>query len=140
MILGIGKDLLDMRRFEKTLEKYGERFIGKTFTDAEIAEASRRRDAGKMMETYAKRCAAKEAASKALGTGIAEGVRLKDIGVTNTDRGAPKLTLTGGALAQLKALVPNGMEAHIHITLTDEPPLAEAMVIIEALPISAKIG
>ncbi|MGE4314077.1 MAG: holo-ACP synthase [Pseudobdellovibrionaceae bacterium] len=140
MILGIGKDLLDMRRFEKTLEKYGERFIAKTFTDEEIAEASRRRTAGKMMETYAKRYAAKEAASKALGTGIAEGVTLKDIGVTNTDRGAPKLTLTGGAEKRLKDLVPEGMEAHIHITLTDEPPLAEAMVIIEALPASAKIG
>ena len=127
MILGIGVDLIDTRRIERTLERFGERFTERCFTDAERRKADRR---VKRAETYAKRFAAKEALSKALGTGFAQGVFMKDIGVVNLPSGKPTLVLTGGAAARLAAMTPVGMHAEIELTLTDEPPLAQALVII----------
>lgn len=133
MILGIGSDLIDIRRVEKVLERHGERFIRRCFTDAEIAKAERRRGAGTHTETYAKRFAAKEACAKALGTGFSNGVYMKDIGVVNDPAGRPAIVLTGGALAQLQKMTPSGRMAALHLTLTDEPPLAKALVMIEAV-------
>jgi holo-[acyl-carrier protein] synthase len=130
MILGIGTDLCDTRRIEAALARFGERFTQRCFTPAERAKADRRADrAG----TYAKRFAAKEACSKALGTGI-RGIRWQEMGVVNLPSGQPTLALTGKAQARLEALVPAGHEAVIHLTLTDEQPLAQAFVIIEARP------
>ena len=134
MIIGTGTDLIDIRRVEKTLERFGERFIRRCFTDTEIAKAERRRGGGTHIATYAKRFAAKEAMSKALGTGFNHGVYMKDIGVVNDDNGRPILHLTGGAAARLAAMVPAEHTPLIHLSLTDEPPLAKASVIIEALP------
>ena len=134
MIIGIGSDLIDIRRVEKVMGRYEKRFIERCFTDVERAKAERRRGAGTHIDTYAKRFAAKEAMSKALGTGFNQGVFMKDIGVVNAPSGAPTLELTGGALKRLQALTPEGFEASIHLTLTDEPPLAQAQVIIEAHP------
>lgn len=133
MIIGTGSDLIDIRRIEKTLARHGQRFIDRCFTPVEIAKAERRRAAGTHVATYAKRFAAKEACSKALGTGFAQGVYFRDIGVVNDPAGRPTLQLTGGAAARLAALVPPGMVPVIHLTLTDEPPLAQAYVIIEAV-------
>lgn len=133
MIIGMGSDLIDIRRVEKVLSRHGERFINRCFTPAEIAKAERRRGAGTHIATYAKRFAAKEACSKALGTGFNHGVFMKDIGVVNDPNGRPTLVLTGGALRRLNALIPAGLQARIHLTLTDEPPLAKAMVLIEAV-------
>lgn len=132
MIIGTGSDIVDIRRIEKTLERFGERFIRRCFTPEEIARAERRRAAGTHIGTYAKRFAAKEACSKALGTGFNHGVFMKDIGVLNDENGKPTLVLTGGALARLKALAPHE-EPVLHLSLTDEPPLAAAHVIIEVL-------
>lgn len=134
MIIGIGSDILDVRRLEKVLDRFGERFIKRCFTDVERAKAERRREAGTHAATYAKRFAAKEAASKALGTGFSHNIYMKDIGVVNDYAGKPTLVLTGGALERLKALTPAGMTAQIHLTLTDEPPTVQAHVVIEALP------
>lgn len=134
MIIGTGNDLIDIRRIEKTLARHGQRFIDRCFTPAEIEKAERRRGAGTHGATYAKRFAAKEACVKALGTGFAAGVYMRDIGVVNDAAGRPTLELSGGALARLRALVPAGMVPVIHLTLTDEPPLAQAYVIIEAVP------
>ncbi len=134
MILGTGTDLIDIRRVENTLERFGERFIRRCFTETEIAKAERRRAAGTHIATYAKRFAAKEAMSKALGTGFNHGVFMKDIGVVNDENGRPTLHLTGGAAAYLERLVPAGYKPSIHLSLTDEPPIAKASVIIEALP------
>lgn len=131
MIIGTGSDLIDIRRIEKTLERFGDRFIQRCFAPEEIAKAERRRAAGTHIATYAKRFAAKEACSKALGTGFNMGVYMRDIAVTNDMAGKPSLHLTNGALARLKQLTPTGKTAHIHLTLTDEPPLAQAYVIIE---------
>lgn len=133
MIIGTGSDLIDIRRVEKTLSRFGVRFIRRCFTETEIAKAERRRAAGTHIATYAKRFAAKEACSKALGTGFSNGVFMKDIGVVNDRLGRPTLQLTGGALERLKALIPEGMTANIHVTLTDEPPIAAVQVIIEAV-------
>ena len=133
MIIGTGSDLIDIRRIEKTLERFGERFITRCFSPEEIKKAERRRAAGTHIATYAKRFAAKEACSKALGTGFNMGVYMRDIAVTNDAAGKPFLRLTNGALARLQALTPQGTTAYIHLTLTDEPPLAEAYVIIECL-------
>ncbi len=133
MIIGLGNDLIDIRRIEKTLSKFGQRFIDRCFTIEEIKKAERRRNAGTHIATYAKRFAAKEACSKALGTGFSNGVFMKDIGVENDKFGKPTLILTGGALKRLKKLIPNNKAAHINLTLTDEPPIAEAIVIIEAV-------
>jgi holo-[acyl-carrier protein] synthase len=133
MILGTGDDIIDIRRIEKTLARHGERFIRRCFTETEIAKAERRRAAGTHAATYAKRFAAKEACSKALGTGFSRGVYMKDIGVVNEPGGRPTLKLTGGALKRLRELTPDGKKVAIHLTLTDEPPLAKAFVIIEAI-------
>ncbi len=132
MILGIGNDLIDIRRIEKTLERFGERFLDRIFTPAERAKAERRTPASRAA-TYAKRYAAKEAAAKALGTGFSAGVFWRDIGVVNLASGQPTLALTGGAAARLAELVPPGMAAAVHLAITDEYPMAEATVIISAV-------
>jgi len=132
MLIGIGNDLIDVRRIEKVMGRFEQRFIQRVFTDVERAKAERRRGAGTHIDTYAKRFAAKEACSKALGTGFSQGVFMKDIGVVNLPSGQPTLELTGGAQARLEALTPAGMKARIHLTMTDEPPIAEAIVMIEA--------
>lgn len=136
MIIGIGSDLIDIKRVKKVMGRYEKRFIERCFTDIERAKAERRREAGTHIDTYAKRFAAKEAMSKALGTGFSNGVFMKDIGVINAPSGAPTITLTGGALKQLQSMTPEGYQSTIHLTLTDEPPLAQAQVIIEAHPIN----
>jgi len=134
MIIGIGNDLCNIERIEQTLERFGERFENRVFTDTEIALARRRR---RTAETYAKRFAAKEACAKALGTGVPRhGVHWKDLGVVNLPSGKPTLALTGGAAKRLETLTPTGHEAVIHLTITDDHPWAEAQVIIEALPVT----
>lgn len=131
MILGIGSDLIDIRRIERTLARYGERFTRRCFTERERARAEGRANRA---ATYAKRYAAKEACAKALGTGFRRGVYWRDIGVVNRPSGQPTIVLEGGAAARLAALVPVGMEAQIDLTLSDEPPLGQALVIITARP------
>lgn len=133
MIIGTGQDLIDIRRVEKTLERFGQRFIERCFAPEEIEKAERRRAAGTHIATYAKRFAAKEACSKALGTGFNHGVYMRDIAVLNDENGKPTLRLTNGALDRLNKMIPTGYQAAIHLTLTDEPPLAQASVIIEAI-------
>lgn len=135
MIVGLGSDLIDIRRVEKTIERFGERFTARCFTDIERAKSDRRRNRA---ASYAKRFAAKEACSKALGTGIAQGVFWKDMGVVNLPGGKPTMKLTGGAGTALARLIPAGHEARIHITITDDYPLAQAFVIIEAVEQAAK--
>ena len=131
MIIGIGSDLIDIRRVEKTLERFGDRFTLRCFTDLE-----RRKSDGRLLRaaSYAKRYAAKEACSKALGTGFRKGVFWRDLGVVNLPGGKPSMQLSGGALARLLAITPPGMDAQIDLTITDEPPIAQAMVIITAVP------
>ena len=130
MILGIGSDISDVRRIAKVIERHGDRFIDRIFTPHERARAERRRN---RVETYAKRFAAKEACAKALGTGLRAGIAWRDMGVVNLPSGKPTLCLTGGAAARLTALTPPGHRVFIHVTLTDEYPLAQAQVIIEAV-------
>ncbi|MET0221205.1 MAG: holo-ACP synthase [Tardiphaga sp.] len=133
MILGIGSDLIDIRRVAKVIERHGERFLERVFTDAERAKAERRAKNEKMVvATYAKRFAAKEACSKALGTGIRQGVWWRDMGVVNLPGGRPTMRLTGGALARLRVLTPAGLEPRIDLSITDDWPLAQAFVIISA--------
>ncbi|MEP9388886.1 holo-ACP synthase [Mesorhizobium sp. KR9-304] len=131
MILGIGSDLIDIRRIEKSLERHGERFVARIFTDVEKARAEGR---AQRAASYAKRFAAKEACSKALGSGISEGVFWRDMGVVNLPSGRPTMHLTGGAAAKLERLVPPDHRAVIHLTITDEFPMAQAFVVIEAVP------
>jgi holo-[acyl-carrier protein] synthase len=131
VILGIGNDITDIRRIEKVIEKHGERFLARIFTDTERARAERR---AKRVETYAKRFAAKEACAKALGTGMRRGVWWRDMGVVNLPSGRPTMQLTGGAAERLVKLTPPGHEARIDLTITDEYPLAQAFVIISAVP------
>jgi len=131
MIVGLGSDLSDIRRVEKSLERFGERFTNRVFTDIERARSDRKADRA---ASYAKRFAAKEACAKALGTGIRHGVFWRDMGVANLPSGKPTMVLTGGALARLQALIPPGHTAAIHLSLTDDHPYAQAFVIIEALP------
>ncbi len=131
MIIGIGSDLMDIRRIEKTLERFGERFTHRVFTDIERQKADRR---AQRAATYAKRFAAKEACSKALGSGIRMGVAWREMGVVNLPSGQPTMQLYGGAADRLAALTPKGHEARIHLTMTDDLPYAQAFVIIEALP------
>lgn len=134
MIIGIGSDLIDIRRVEKVLERHGERFIDRIFTADEKARAARRAANDKMVvATYAKRFAAKEACAKALGTGIRGGVWWRDMGVVNLPGGRPTMQLTGGALARLETLIPAGYEPRIDLTITDDWPLAQAFVIISAV-------
>ena len=135
MIVGIGSDLIDIRRIEATLERFGARFIGRIFTPLEREKSERRANRA---ESYARRFAAKEACAKALGTGLRRGVFWRDMGVVNLPGGRPTLQLTGGALARLNSLLPPGTEARIDVSLTDEPPLAQAVVIISAVPIAAR--
>lgn len=132
MIIGLGSDLCNIERIAASLERWGDRFRQRSFTDVENAKAARRPHTA--AGTYAKRFAAKEAFSKAVGTGFKRGVFMKDIGVVNAPSGAPTLALTGGAAARLAELTPPGHVAHIHLTLTDDHPWAQAFVIIEALP------
>jgi holo-[acyl-carrier protein] synthase len=132
MIIGIGSDITDIRRIASSLERYGERFIKRIFTDIEQAKAEGRRERA---ATYAKRFAAKEACSKALGTGMSHGVFWRDMGVANLPGGKPTMNLTGGAAKRLQAMLPAGHSARIHLTITDDHPIAQAFVIIEALPV-----
>ena len=132
MIIGIGNDLIDISRIERTLERFGDRFIQRIFTDVEQAKSEKRR---MRAASYAKRFAAKEACSKALGTGFRQGVFWRDMGVINLPSGKPTMQLTGGALKRLQEIIPEGMEAQINLTITDEPPTAEAFVIISAVPV-----
>lgn len=131
MIVGIGNDLIDIRRIEKVLDRHGERFIARIYTPIEIAKSERRR---MRAASYAKRFAAKEACAKALGTGLSNGVFWRDMGVVNLPSGKPTMALTGGAAIRLASLLPSGQKSVIHLTITDEYPLAQAYVIIEALP------
>ena len=141
MIIGIGTDLIDISRIEKTLARFGERFIGRVFTATENAKAELRKGAGRAYAaTYAKRYAAKEAASKALGTGFRQGVYWRDLGVVNLPSGKPTVEMTGGAAKRLKSMVPEGMEASVELTITDEYPIAEALVIISAVPPHSGLG
>jgi holo-[acyl-carrier protein] synthase len=133
MIIGIGSDLIDIRRVERVIARHGERFLSRIFTDVERSRAERR---ARSVETYAKRFAAKEACSKALGTGIRQGVWWRDMGVINLPGGRPTMQLTGGALKRLEALTPPGYAARIDVTITDEFPLAQAYVIISAAPVA----
>ncbi|PBB28520.1 holo-ACP synthase [Mesorhizobium sp. WSM4312] len=132
MIIGIGSDLIDIRRIEKSLERHGRRFIERIYTEVEQARSENRRARA---ASYAKRFAAKEACAKALGTGLAQGVFWRDMGVVNLPSGAPTMALTGGALARLEKILPPAHKAAIHLTITDDFPLAQAFVIIEALPV-----
>ena len=136
MILGIGNDLIDIRRINKTLARFGDRFIARIFTDAEQRKSERRAGMARAA-TYAKRFAAKEACSKALGTGFRRGVFWRDMGVVNLPSGQPTIELTGGALRRLQELTPPGMTAVINLSLTDDHPLAQAIVIISAVPAPA---
>ncbi len=135
MIIGIGNDIIDIRRVERTLERFGDRFTGRVFTEVERTKSDRRR---LRAASYAKRFAAKEACSKALGTGLRKGVFWRDMGVVNLPGGKPTIRLTGGAKARLEAMVPDGMTASIHLTITDDFPQAQAFVIIEAMPAAAE--
>ncbi|MBV8538286.1 MAG: holo-ACP synthase [Alphaproteobacteria bacterium] len=135
MIIGIGSDLIDIRRIEATLQRFGPRFVERIFTPLEREKSDRRANRA---ESYARRFAAKEACAKALGTGLRRGVFWRDMGVVNLAGGRPTLQLTGGALARLNALLPPGTEARIDVSLTDEPPLAQAVVIISAIPVPAE--
>lgn len=133
MIIGLGSDLCNIDRIQSSLDRFGQRFEDRVFTDLERAKGNRRpfNKAG----TLAKRFAAKEAFSKAVGTGFKSGVYMKDIGVINAPSGAPTLVLTGGAAARLHEITPEGMRAVVHLTLTDDHPWAQAFVVIEALPL-----
>jgi holo-[acyl-carrier protein] synthase len=130
MILGVGSDLIDVRRIARTMERHGERFLARIFTAAERETADAR---VKRCETYAKRFAAKEACAKALGTGLRAGVFWRDMGVVNLPSGRPTMKLTGGALMRLRSITPAGCEARIDVTITDEGPMAQAVVIISAV-------
>jgi holo-[acyl-carrier protein] synthase len=131
MIIGMGSDLCDVRRIEKSIERFGERFLDRIFTPKERERSERRK---RRAESYAKRFAAKEACAKALGTGFRAGVFFRDLGVVNLPSGKPTMKLTGGALARLNALIPEGFEPQIDVTITDEGPVAQAIVIISAIP------
>jgi holo-[acyl-carrier protein] synthase len=137
MILGLGSDIVDIRRIEKTIARYGERFLSRIFTDAERVKSERRAD---RVSSYAKRFAAKEACAKALGTGLRRGVYWRDMGVINMRSGRPTMVLGGGAAEQLKRITPAGFAARIDVTLSDEFPLAQAVVVISGVAVPASIG
>jgi len=132
MIIGIGSDIIDIRRIESTIEKYGDRFLNRIFTETERRKSDRRH---RRAASYAKRFAAKEACAKALGTGLNRGVFWRDMGVVNLPSGEPTLRLTGGAAARLAELIPHRHKAQIKLTITDDFPMAQAFVIISALPV-----
>jgi holo-[acyl-carrier protein] synthase len=131
VILGLGNDLIDIRRIEKTIAVHGDRFLNRVYTDIERAKSDRR---AQRAASYAKRFAAKEACAKALGTGLNHGVYWRDMGVVNLPGGKPTMALTGGALKRLEKITPAGMRAQIDLTITDDFPLAQAIVIISAVP------
>lgn len=133
MIIGLGSDLIDIRRVENSLTRFGERFTHRCFTEIERAKSDGRKNRA---ASYAKRFAAKEACSKALGTGLANGVFWKDMGVVNLPGGKPTMALTNGAAERLATMLPQGHRANIHLTITDDYPYAQAFVIIEALPVA----
>ena len=133
MILGLGSDLVDIRRVEKTLARFGTRFTHRLYTEGERMKSERRANSA---ASYARRFAAKEACSKALGTGFRQSVYWRDMEVVNLPGGKPTMRLTGGALARLNKMVPPGMRAQIDVSLTDDPPIAQAIVIITAVPAS----
>lgn len=133
MILGIGNDIIDIRRIEQSINRFGDRFIQRIFTEIEQVKSDRRANRA---ASYAKRFAAKEACSKALGTGLHQGVFWRDMGVINLPSGKPTIKLTGGALARLEAMTPKGMVAQIDLTITDDFPQAQAIVIISANPVA----
>jgi len=135
MIIGLGSDLIDIRRIEQAIERYGDRFLDRIFTQAERRKCDRR---AHRAASYARRFAAKEACSKALGTGFRCGVFWRDLGVVNLPSGRPWMQLTGGALRRLEQITPAGMSARVDLTLTDEPPIAQAVVIITAVPAPAE--
>jgi holo-[acyl-carrier protein] synthase len=135
MILGVGSDLIDIRRIERAIERFGDRFLDRIFTETERRRCDRR--GVTRAASYARRFAAKEAAAKALGTGFRKGVFWRDLGVVNLPSGQPGMRLTGGALERLAALTPPGMAARLDVSLTDEPPLAQAVVVITAIPAAA---
>ncbi len=132
MIIGIGSDLADIRRIERTLERFGDRFVQRVFTEIEQTKSERRRARA---ASYAKRWAAKEACSKALGTGLRMGVAWREMGVVNLPSGQPTMALTGGAAVRLAGMIPDGHAPSIHVTITDDHPYAQAFVVIEALPL-----
>jgi holo-[acyl-carrier protein] synthase len=132
LIIGIGSDLIDIRRVEKTIERHGERFLNRIFTEIERKKSDRR---AARAASYAKRFAAKEACAKALGTGLSQGVFWRDMGVVNLPTGQPTMKLTGGAAERLQRLLPPNHTAQIHLTITDEFPTASAFVIISAVPL-----
>jgi holo-[acyl-carrier protein] synthase len=134
MIIGLGSDIIDARRIGRVIDKYGERFLDRIYTPAERAKADGRKN---RVETYAKRYAAKEACAKALGTGFRRGVFWRDLGVVNLPGGKPTMKLTGGALKRLETITPVGCKATIEVSLTDEGPTAQAIVIISAVPLSS---
>ena len=131
MILGLGSDIVDIRRIEKTLERFGDRFVSRIYTEVERTKSERR---AKRAASYARRFAAKEACSKALGTGFRRGVFWRDLGVVNLPSGKPGMILTGGALRRLQELTPQGMTAQIDLSITDDDPIAQAIVLITAVP------
>ena len=131
MILGLGSDIIDIRRIEKTIARYGDRFLARVFTDTERLKSERR---AARAASYAKRFAAKEACAKALGTGLRNGVYWRDIGVINLRSGRPTMVLTGGAAEQLRRITPEGLQARVDVTLSDEFPLAQAIVVISGVP------
>ena len=131
MIIGIGTDLVDIRRIEQTISRHGERFITRIYTEVERARAERKAN---RIDTYAKRFAAKEACAKALGTGLRKGVYWRDMGVINLRSGRPTMVLTGGAAEQLRRITPEGLQARVDVTLSDEFPLAQAIVVISGVP------
>jgi holo-[acyl-carrier protein] synthase len=133
MILGLGNDIIDIRRIERTIDRYGERFLGRVFTDTERRKSDARANRA---ASYAKRFAAKEACAKALGTGLRSGVFWRDMGVVNLRSGRPTMRLTGGAAVQLKRLTPPGFTARIDVTLTDDVPQAQAVVLISGVPVA----
>ena len=137
MILGLGNDLIDIRRIEKTIQKHGERFLARVYTDIERAKSDRR---AARAASYAKRFAAKEACAKALGTGLNQGVYWRDMGVVNLPGGKPTMRLTGGALKRLEKITPTGHQVQIDLTITDDFPLAQAIVIISAVPRAENAG
>jgi len=135
IVLGLGSDLIDIRRIEKTIARFGDRFLQRIFTETERRKCDRRANRA---ASYARRYAAKEAAAKALGTGFRRGVFWRDLGVVNLPGGQPSMLLTGGALKRLEAITPPGMAARLSLTITDEPPLAQAVVIITAEPLAVE--
>ena len=137
MILGLGNDLIDIRRIEKTIAAHGERFLSRIYTDIERAKSDRRANRA---ASYAKRFAAKEACAKALGTGLNHGVYWRDMGVVNMPGGKPTMALTGGALKRLEKMTPSGTRAQIDLTITDDFPLAQAIFLLSAVPLDPKIN